>query len=94
MKIRIESDGTPSGTKVFDAETGRQIDGVTRIEFEPIDVMNNAQLKAKLTVYPERVDIICEAPAIERKRTVESLNRAVRVLDDLVDALNNRLPKP
>lgn len=32
-KVRIESDGTPQGTKVFNIETGEQIHGVRSIEW-------------------------------------------------------------
>lgn len=33
MKLRIESDGTPSGTSVVDAETGEPVEGVVSIQF-------------------------------------------------------------
>ena len=30
-KVRIVSDGTPSGTRVFDAETGNMINGISKV---------------------------------------------------------------
>jgi len=36
-KIRIEGDGTLRGTRVVDAETGKQLDAVSRIVIEPLD---------------------------------------------------------
>jgi hypothetical protein len=34
MKLRIESDGTSHGTRVVNAETGEQIDGVREVTWE------------------------------------------------------------
>lgn len=33
MRVKIVSDGRPHTTKVVDIETGRELDGVTRIEW-------------------------------------------------------------
>ena len=30
-KVKIVSDGTPSGTRVFDAETGNMISGISKV---------------------------------------------------------------
>ena len=32
--IRIESDGTPAGTKVFDTETGQPLHGIKKVTWE------------------------------------------------------------
>ena len=34
IKIRIESDGNPKNTKVFDIATGKPIDGISKITWE------------------------------------------------------------
>lgn len=34
MKVRIIADGTVSGTRVYDAQTGREIGNVARVAFE------------------------------------------------------------
>jgi hypothetical protein len=43
--VRIESDGTPGGTKVFDATTGEQIRGVRGIKWSiGLDTVATAEI--------------------------------------------------
>ncbi len=46
--IKIKSDGTITGTKVYDAD-GKEIKGIKRIEIEPLDAGSpNSVIGAKL----------------------------------------------
>lgn len=33
MRVKIESDGTPNGTRVLNADTGEKIEGLTKVEW-------------------------------------------------------------
>lgn len=34
FRVKVESDGTPQGTRVIDPATGKELDGVTAVAFE------------------------------------------------------------
>lgn len=73
MKIRIESDGTPTGTKVVNAETGETIEGVCRIEFDPIDAKKQTLMRAKLFAYPVRLSVVVDGKVIRTSEMHESI---------------------
>lgn len=54
MRIKIESDGTPQGTRVLNAETGDMVEGVTGVEW----VLPDCNSYARATLIFERVE--CE----------------------------------
>lgn len=51
MRIRIESDGCPTDTKITDAETGRPLRGVTAVSWS-INATNEAVCKLTLCAVP------------------------------------------
>lgn len=60
MRIKIVSDGTPTGTKVVDAETGEMVHGVTAASIK-IGVGDVSRVTIELVKVP--VEVIGEAIA-------------------------------
>ena len=56
--MKIISDGTPEGTKVFIANT--QIDDITKIIIHPIEI-NDGPIKAELTFINVELDMIAKS---------------------------------
>jgi len=71
MKIKIVSDGTTWGTHVVNAETGEQIQNVTKIDIS-IDAKDAT---AKMTLVRVPLEITSEATVVEAK-PVTSEDRA------------------
>ena len=63
MKIKIVSDGTTWGTHVVNAETGEQIQNVTKIDIS-IDA-KDATAKTTLTLVRVPLEITSEATVVE-----------------------------
>ena len=59
MRISIVSDGTVSGTKIVDAETGERVGGVTALELV-VDAKENI-VDCVIHVWPKLIQITTEA---------------------------------
>ena len=62
IKLRIECDGTTTGTRVTDAVTGRRIEGVQKVVFT-IDAQKLLPI-VELTLYPSFVDLVGVAQVV------------------------------
>ena len=62
MRIRIESDGTPAGTNVYD-ENGRPLSNVLEIRWQCR--VGDPMAKAVLTVMKMPVDLTADATVVE-----------------------------
>lgn len=54
MKLRIISDGTPYKTRVVNAETGEDVDGIVKVE---IEITAREGVKATITVHGVDLDL-------------------------------------
>lgn len=61
MRIKIISDGTPSNTKVINAETGERIFDITGIVWQ-IDADNLAKATVDFILIPVEVEAEIKAP--------------------------------
>lgn len=73
MRIRIESDGTPHGTKAIDVDTGKKLEGITRIEFDPIDAKKQTLVKAKIFAYPVHLSVVVDGKVIRTHEMHEAI---------------------
>jgi hypothetical protein len=64
MKVRIESDGTPAGTRVVDAATGEAIEGFTSVV---ICARHAAPAEAVITFEGVQIEMTVEAKMPNRK---------------------------
>ena len=65
MKLKIESDGTRFGTFVRHVETGEIVEGITRVEFLPLDARDIEGLRAVVTLQPEYVSLVVDSREAE-----------------------------
>ena len=63
IRVRIVGDGTPKGTKVINVATGQPIANVKRIEYAVS--VDEAPIRARITVGVVEVDMQCQADLIE-----------------------------
>jgi len=71
IRVKVISDGTVPGTKVFNVRTGEKIEGVQRIDFS-VDAQNNSHL-APLILTINTYDVV-----IVPKKTVKKRVNIVR----------------
>lgn len=64
MRIKVISDGNIEGTKVIDADTGKDIEFVQSVDLR-IEA-GAGPVKATLVVFPVELDVTAEAEIIER----------------------------
>jgi hypothetical protein len=61
VKLKIVSDGTPRGTKVRDADTGREIDDVREVRWR---LKSGQPAEAMITFRPESIDLEVDAARV------------------------------
>jgi len=64
MKLKVKTDGTPQGTRVYDPVTNREVEGITAISFH-LDISGGGNLLLEIA-----------APMIEFEAESEATNES------------------